>query len=370
MPGSDGSPAATRPPLTRSTRSSRSSTASVCSRCGTSCARSAWPTRSRPTLVALVRATRTHPDLELGASPRASVAVYRAAQAAAVLAGRSFVTPDDVKAVAPAVLAHRLVVDLDRSLHGATAAAALDQILATTPVAAAPRGLTRGGAGPARRIVLITIGSLLAVPIAILLGRDDPAARGRARGLGPQRARRGPLPPAPRRPARRRSATSSRWRSRSGTDAGCRSPGCAPTTTRAPGSRCASVTSITDEAEARGPAQRVDAPSVRAGRSPLPRRGGPARRPLPRPRRAVDRRPLRPSSGHRGAPRHRHLPRLAAHDPRRPSSRPTDRWGDLERARGGPRRGSGPVRGHPPLRARGPAAARSTRGPAPASASR
>jgi MoxR-like ATPase len=44
------------------------------------------------------------------------------------------VTPDDVKAIAPAVLTHRLVVGLDRSLHGATAEAALSQVLATTPV--------------------------------------------------------------------------------------------------------------------------------------------------------------------------------------------------------------------------------------------
>ena len=85
-------------------------------------------------LVDLVRATRTHPDVELGASPRATVALYRTAQAAAVLAGCDFVTPDDVKAVAPAVLAHRLVVNLDRSLHGATARGALGAVLAATPV--------------------------------------------------------------------------------------------------------------------------------------------------------------------------------------------------------------------------------------------
>ncbi len=84
--------------------------------------------------VDLVRATRAHPDVELGASPRATVALYRTAQAAAVLGGRDFVTPDDVKAVAPAVLTHRLVVNLDRSLHGATAGGALTQILAATPV--------------------------------------------------------------------------------------------------------------------------------------------------------------------------------------------------------------------------------------------
>jgi MoxR-like ATPase len=85
-------------------------------------------------LVDVVRATRTHPDVELGASPRATVALYRSSQAAAVLAGRDFVTPDDVKAVAPAVLTHRLVVNLDRSLHGATARGALGAVLAATPV--------------------------------------------------------------------------------------------------------------------------------------------------------------------------------------------------------------------------------------------
>ena len=84
--------------------------------------------------VALVRATRGHADIELGASPRATVALYRTAQAAAALAGRAFVTPDDVKAVAPAVLEHRLVINLDRSLRGATAAGALTEVLKTTPV--------------------------------------------------------------------------------------------------------------------------------------------------------------------------------------------------------------------------------------------
>ena len=84
-------------------------------------------------VVALVRATRTHPDLDLGASPRATVALYRAAQAAAVLAGRAFVLPDDVKILAHPVLAHRLVVDLDRSLRGVTAGSVLASILAGVP---------------------------------------------------------------------------------------------------------------------------------------------------------------------------------------------------------------------------------------------
>jgi MoxR-like ATPase len=85
-------------------------------------------------VVDVVRATRDHADLDLGGSPRATVALYRVAQAAAVLAGRSFVTPDDVKEVAQAVLSHRLIVNLDRSLHGATATAAVASILATVPV--------------------------------------------------------------------------------------------------------------------------------------------------------------------------------------------------------------------------------------------
>ena len=80
-------------------------------------------------LVRLVRATREHPDLQLGASPRASVALYRAAQTSAYLAGRDFVLPDDVAELLTPVLVHRLVVDVDRELRGATAAAALGEIV-------------------------------------------------------------------------------------------------------------------------------------------------------------------------------------------------------------------------------------------------
>jgi MoxR-like ATPase len=94
-------------------------------------------------LTALVRATRDHPDVQLGASPRASVALYRASQAWAFLAARAFVRPDDVKAVAEPVLAHRLVIDLDRSMRGATARTVLDAVLAA--VAAPPVGDGPGG---------------------------------------------------------------------------------------------------------------------------------------------------------------------------------------------------------------------------------
>jgi MoxR-like ATPase len=85
-------------------------------------------------LVRLVRATRDHADLQLGASPRASVALYRAAQASAFLAGRDFALPDDVAELAGPVLGHRLVVDVDRELRGATAADALAEILAQVSV--------------------------------------------------------------------------------------------------------------------------------------------------------------------------------------------------------------------------------------------
>jgi MoxR-like ATPase len=85
-------------------------------------------------LVRLVRATRDHPDLHLGASPRASVALYRASQAAAFLDGRDFVLPDDIAALAGPVLTHRLIVDVDRELRGATAAGALGEIVDRVPV--------------------------------------------------------------------------------------------------------------------------------------------------------------------------------------------------------------------------------------------
>ena len=85
-------------------------------------------------LVRIVRATREHADLQLGASPRASVALYRAAQALALLDGRDFVLPDDVAEVAAPVLTHRLMVDLDRELRGAAAPDVMAEILSRVPV--------------------------------------------------------------------------------------------------------------------------------------------------------------------------------------------------------------------------------------------
>ncbi|HEX2194923.1 MAG TPA: MoxR family ATPase [Candidatus Limnocylindria bacterium] len=85
-------------------------------------------------VVALVRATRDHEDVRLGASPRSSVALYRAAQARALLDGRGFVLPDDVRALAHAALEHRLLLDVDRELRGATVAGVLDAVLDAVPL--------------------------------------------------------------------------------------------------------------------------------------------------------------------------------------------------------------------------------------------
>jgi MoxR-like ATPase len=68
-------------------------------------------------IVRLVGATRTHPDVYLGASPRGSIALYRAGQALAGLMGRDYVIPDDVKALAEPALAHRLIIKTSSSIH-------------------------------------------------------------------------------------------------------------------------------------------------------------------------------------------------------------------------------------------------------------
>ena len=87
-------------------------------------------------VVALVRATRVAPAVELGVSPRGAAAVLHASKAWAWLAGRSFVTPDEVKAVAKPALRHRLLLRPEVELEGATADSVLDGILASVP---APR---------------------------------------------------------------------------------------------------------------------------------------------------------------------------------------------------------------------------------------
>jgi MoxR-like ATPase len=80
----------------------------------------------------IVRATRSHPDLALGASPRGSLALYKTAQALAALRDRDYVIPDDVKTLVPLTLAHRLIVKPESQLRGRTAATILAEILEAT----------------------------------------------------------------------------------------------------------------------------------------------------------------------------------------------------------------------------------------------
>ena len=80
-------------------------------------------------IIGLADATRTHPQLVMGASPRATRNLYRAAKVWAAMDGRAFVTPDDVKALAHPVLEHRLVLESSARFTGVTAEAVLDDIL-------------------------------------------------------------------------------------------------------------------------------------------------------------------------------------------------------------------------------------------------
>ncbi len=80
-------------------------------------------------ITAIVRATRIAPVLTLGASPRGSVALLKMAQASALLDGRAYVVPDDVKELAPAVLRHRVAVAPELELEGVTADTALRGII-------------------------------------------------------------------------------------------------------------------------------------------------------------------------------------------------------------------------------------------------
>ena len=85
-------------------------------------------------MVSIARATRTHPDVELGASPRGSIALLRLSQAIAAIAGRDYVVPDDIKRVAVPTLAHRTVVRPDRRIQGVTAVEVVGEILDTVAV--------------------------------------------------------------------------------------------------------------------------------------------------------------------------------------------------------------------------------------------
>jgi MoxR-like ATPase len=95
-------------------------------------------------IVRLVYATRNHPEVYLGASPRGSLALYKAGQAFAALNGRDYVIPDDVKTVAVPALAHRIIVKTSATMRDVEPIQIVEELLDSVPVesqrAAAPAG--------------------------------------------------------------------------------------------------------------------------------------------------------------------------------------------------------------------------------------
>lgn len=85
-------------------------------------------------IVALVTASRKHPDVYLGASPRGALALYRTGRAWAALHGRDYVLPDDIKGLAQPTLAHRIIISPSARIKNVDARAVVDEILRSTPV--------------------------------------------------------------------------------------------------------------------------------------------------------------------------------------------------------------------------------------------
>jgi MoxR-like ATPase len=98
----------------------------------------------REYIVSLAGATRSHNNIYLGSSPRGSLALFRASQALAAIRGRGYVIPDDVKLLAKATLAHRIIVTPAARVRGITSGAILEEILQTVPV---PGAWVAGGKG-------------------------------------------------------------------------------------------------------------------------------------------------------------------------------------------------------------------------------
>ena len=88
----------------------------------------------RQYIIQLVHATRAHPQVELGASPRAMIGLFHCAQALAAVRGRRFVIPDDVKYLTPYVFEHRVMLKSQSSLRGQTAVLALKDVMESVPV--------------------------------------------------------------------------------------------------------------------------------------------------------------------------------------------------------------------------------------------
>jgi MoxR-like ATPase len=92
-------------------------------------------------LVDLAEATRRHPGVALGMSPRSTLALQRASRARAAALGRGYVIPDDVKLLAEPVLAHRIVLAPDATLHGVDARQVIAEVLAAVPVPSGRNGI-------------------------------------------------------------------------------------------------------------------------------------------------------------------------------------------------------------------------------------
>lgn len=88
----------------------------------------------RSYVVSIIRATREHNGLMLGASPRAGLALYKTSQALAALDGRNFVAPDDIKAMAPHVLPHRMLLTSASRLRGHTTEQIIEEVISSVPV--------------------------------------------------------------------------------------------------------------------------------------------------------------------------------------------------------------------------------------------
>jgi MoxR-like ATPase len=80
-------------------------------------------------IIQLIHATREPETVQLGASPRAMLALYRASQALAAIRGRAFVIPDDIKYLAPSVLGHRIISRMESHLRGQKAGDTLQEII-------------------------------------------------------------------------------------------------------------------------------------------------------------------------------------------------------------------------------------------------
>lgn len=102
--------------------------------------------------VALAAESRTHPHVLMGSSPRGALALMLSARAYAVIAGRDYVVPEDVRAVAPAVLAHRVTVKPELWMSEVSGASVVNGVLAQagTPSALEPGGLATTGGGDGR----------------------------------------------------------------------------------------------------------------------------------------------------------------------------------------------------------------------------